>query len=270
MQGKRRQLPVGDILVPSIRITAVYDDELTAQLKDSLNAAGQIVPIIVVENDGTFDLVDGLHRLEEAIARGDRSIDSIVVPGDSITTLTYNLLTNNMRGKVRASEMVTVIGELTNTHGLDSDEIAQRTGLTRNYIEKLWRIAEASPMLQDALDKSLIGVGVAYEVSRLPHIDQQEEVMSTVYTFHMTTKQAKEFVDSILIVPEPQQSQEPQPQPEPPPPPTCDVCRKPAAANLLVQVQLDPGCFHRVGILAAQQEPSPIHEVENVAELGDA
>lgn len=250
MQGKRKQLQCGEIAIPSVRITAVYDEELTEMLHDSLNAAGQIVPIIVVETDDGLALVDGKHRLEEAIARGDNTIDSIVIPGDSITTLTYNLLTNNLRGKVKASEMVKVIGELTETHGLDSDEIARRTGLTRNYIERLWKIAEAAPSVRAALDDGLIGVGVAFEVSRLPHVEQQDDVMSTVYMYHMGTKQAQEFVNDILRRMQAAPEQPVKQEPQPPAPPACEVCGDISPPNLLVQVQLGPECFGELRKLA--------------------
>lgn len=253
MQGKRKQLQCGDIAIPSVRITAVYDEELTEQLHESLNAAGQIVPIIVVETDSGLVLVDGKHRLEEAIARGDNTIDSIVIPGDSITTLTYNLLTNNLRGKVKASEMVNVIDELTKTHGLDSDEIARRTGLTRNYIERLWKIAEAAPSVRDALDKGLVGVGVAFEVARLPHVEQQDDVMSTVYMYHMTTTQAHDFVEDILRRMQAPQAEPVKKEPQPQAPPACEVCGAMPPANLLVQVQLGPECFGELTRLSRER-----------------
>ena len=65
-----RMIPVEKCVIPEVRITAAYDDELQKMLHDSLGVMGQVVPIIVVEHEGLYYVADGKHRLEEARARG--------------------------------------------------------------------------------------------------------------------------------------------------------------------------------------------------------
>jgi ParB/RepB/Spo0J family partition protein len=249
-----KQIPLVDIHVPEVRITAVYDEELQEQLSSSIEAAGQLLPILVIKTDEGYELVDGLHRMQEAQKQGKRTIEAKIVPGDSITALTFNLVTNRTRGKVKASEMVKVIEELTTNHGLDSTQIAERTGFARDYIERLWKIAESDPMVRQALDMELIGVGTAFEVSRLPDPAQQQAMMSQVATYHMTTRQTKAFVDDTLVaidaIRDAPVAAPVAPLP-PPPPPTCECCHE--ESQMLVAVTLGPRCFGKIAYLVASE-----------------
>ncbi len=249
-----KQIPVADIVVPEVRITAVYDEELKESLRASLTTTGQLVPIIVVETEEGYELVDGLHRLDDAKGRGAAKIEAKILKGDSVDAMLYNISTNRLRGKLKASEMVKVISHLTEERGLDSDQIAERIGATRDYIERLWKIAAAHASVREALDKELIGVGVAFELSRLPNHEQQEASMATVHTFHMTVGQAKDLVDEVIEL-----SNMPKPEPVVRPqvvaaPPTCEVCNDVAPPNLLVAVQLDPKCYGKLSLLVAEDK----------------
>mgnify|MGYP001597680377 CR=1 FL=1 len=216
---KLRQVQVDLIDVPLVRVTAQYDEEMLALLKDSLAAMGTINPIILVGNGDRYEVVDGLHRLQEARARGEKTIPSVVYEGGPKEALLKNLVLNKVRGKTKASEMVAVIKELWTTHGLSSDEIAMNTGLTRDYIERLQRISQASPSVQEALDREIIGVGHAYELARMPFHAQQEEFVAKMQVWRWTVKDLKAQVDLIVAMTEQRQAQGGLATPPAPPPP---------------------------------------------------
>ena len=69
------------------------------------------------------EVVDGLHRVEEARRRGETTISAVIREGTATEALLQNLVLNRVRGKVKASEMVAVIGALWKDHGMDSDQI---------------------------------------------------------------------------------------------------------------------------------------------------
>lgn len=260
-----KEIPVETCVVPEIRVTAVYDDELQKLLSDSLEATGQIVPIVAVFHNDRFYISDGKHRLEDAQRRGDKTIKAVVSEGQPEDVLLLNLVTNRTRGKVKASEMVQVISELTTTYGLDSDAIRERTGFGREYIEKLWRIADTAPEVQEALDRELIGVGIAYELSRLPNHDQQAALASRAETYHSTVKEVKGFVDQVLQQVE-LMGQGPKDPPPPPPPRiwTCDVCAQAQEPRDLVTKQICPGCWSVAWTAARRQ----VHPTEPATEGG--
>lgn len=252
MAATHRRLKIKDLVIPEVRMTSVFADDLRATLDGSIKDIGQLMEIIVVETPEGLMVADGKNRIIALKEAGETEVDCAVFQGNRLDVAMFNIVTAKTKGGVKASEMVTLVDMLVNDEGMDSDEICRRTGFTRNYIEQIWKISEGSPLLRDNLDRELIGVGVAFELSRLPNHAQQDEVLSTVHTFSMTTKQAKELVDTTIgymteaaAAPAPATA-----KPEPPPPPKCEICDQPNA--LLVSVMLDPKCFGQIAHLQNQ------------------
>jgi len=240
---RTRSIPIEAIHVPDIRVTAVYDEELLAQLRGSLEVVGQLQPIVVVQTGETYELVDGLHRLQEAQHRGETRIPAVVYEGEAADVLLLNLVTNNLRGKIAPSQMVEVIGALVHIHGMDSEAIAKRTGYTRDYVERLWAISEASPGVKAALDEGKIGIGIAYELSRIKVPSVADALCAEMVAFRTTTKDAKVLIDEVLRL-----AKEPLPAPPPllataPPPPRCGICEQVEEPKHLAVVMMCRSCY---------------------------
>ena len=244
------------IKVPEVRVTAQFDEELYQRFKDSIKAIGAIAPIICYEVEGELVLCDGLHRLQEAIAAGDSAIDVVVIPGDMIDVLTKNIFLDHLRGKTPVSQMVKVIRTLNQEYNLDSEQIKEKTGLSRDYIEKLIKISEASPVILGALDQGVIGVGHAFELSRLPYPIQQEEVIAKQQVWRFTVKELHEQVDAVLKAMDLLKNAPPAPpsgQPLPPIQYKCEGCGEVIEPRYLRPVMVCPSCFGKVWQLGKAQ-----------------
>lgn len=253
---------IAHIRVPETRVTAAYDEDTLKLLRDTVDKLGILQPIILVGQDQDFELVDGLHRLEEARRRGDSTVDAVVYEGEAQDTLLLNLVLNRVRGKTKASEMVGVIGALYKDYNIGIEDIEEKTGLSRAYIEKLIRISEASPSVRQALDEELIGVTAAYEVARLPHQIQQDELMAKQAIYRWSAKDLKEMVDDTLRVMG-ELAEAPPPGQRVVVPPTyhCEGCKKEIPPRYLRPVTLCPQCFGHVWRLSLAVLP----ESEEVA-----
>jgi len=240
---KLKKINLDLIKVPETRVTAVYDEEQAKLLRDTVEKLGILTPVILTKAGEQYLLVDGLHRLQEARAAGDATIDAVVYEGEVQDSLLMNLVLNRVRGKVKASEMVTVIEALTKEYGMDSDQIREKTGLPREYIEKLWRIAEAAPSVREALDMEVITVGHAYEISRLPEQIQQDEVIAKLQVWHMPVKDVKQLIDMTLAA----MANTPKTPVHADPAPVikyhCHVCSGEMEAKEAKPVLLCPQCF---------------------------
>ena len=184
--------------VPELRVRARFDEEVWQQFQNSIKEAGIISPVIVCKVGEDLVLVDGAHRLEEAITQGLPMVDAVVFEGDMVDVLTKNLFLDHTRGKTPVSEMIAVIGALSTEYNLDSDQIREKTGLTRDYIEKLIKISKASPSVQQALDEGIIGVGIAFELCRLPYPIMQDELIAKQQVYRFKIADLKELVDMAL------------------------------------------------------------------------
>lgn len=254
---KLRRVDPKSIRVPEVRVSARFDPELYQQFQESIRAIGQITPPICYEVEGELVLCDGLHRLEEAIAGAETSVAVAVIPGDMVDVLTKNLMLDHLRGKHAVADMVKVIGALETDFGLDSDKIKERTGLGRDYIERLIKISQASPTVLQALDDGIIGVGHAFEVARLPHAIQQDEVVAKLAVFKFTVAQLHEQVDMVLgemdkmkHAPPPAGDREERP----PPRYICEGCKGEVDPRYLRPVILCPECFGGVWRLSKTAE----------------
>jgi ParB-like chromosome segregation protein Spo0J len=197
---KHRKVNVDQVQVPEVRVTARFDPETWEQFQASMTEIGAIAPIICCEVDGQVVLVDGLHRLLEARRLKQSSIDAVIVTGDMVDVLTRNIFLDHLRGKTPVSEMVKVIEALGKEYGLDSEQISQRTGMHRDYVEKLQRVAELTPYCRAALDEDRIKVGHAVELARIKDPVRQETVLGQLLLYHWPVKELREFVDNVLAM----------------------------------------------------------------------
>lgn len=240
---KTKKVPIAEITIPTTRVTAVYDDELRELLKGTMAKMGMITPVVVVQTTEGFRLVDGLHRLQEAQAAKLETIDAVVYEGEEKDTLLTNLVLNRTRGKTRASEMVKVIAALATEYEMDSEAIAERTGLKRDYIEQLMLISQASPSVLELLDQEIIGVGAAFQIQRLPAKEQQDELCARTQIWRYSVAELKALVDDTLEM----MKHIPQGAP-PPPPPTvikyhCEGCGREMQPRDIKAIGLCPDCF---------------------------
>lgn len=257
-----QDIDIAKIVVPEVRITASYDEELAGNLRDSLAHVGQIEPITVVTEGESYVLVDGLHRTQEAKARGDTTIPAVVREGTAREALLLNLAMSHNKGKTPPGEILAVIKELLEKESMDSDEISRAVGMSRDQVERFWRIAESSPLLQMALQEGTVSLGAAYQISRLPRFEQQEEVLAVQVLYKRPIAALKVLVDETLKVMEnPPEVLAPVEVP-PPPPPTCGGCQRETESRHLAAVPLCPTCYGQVYRLAqaraaAPAEPAP-------------
>lgn len=240
---KLKKIKLSSIKVPPVRVTAVYDDELKQLLHDSLAAMGQQTPIVVVAAGEEFLLVDGLHRLDEARVRGDEVIDAVLFEGEPRDALLKNLVLNRVRGKTKASEMVMVIHELYDEYKMTIEELEERTGLSRSLVEKYLQVSTAAESVQEALDAEVIGIGAAYEISRLPSQLAQNEIMAKYQIWRFPLKDLKIQIDQVLsMIPE-SREQLAAAAPSAPRKYKCQVCSLEATLAELRPVMLCPSCY---------------------------
>ena len=241
MQTQR--IPIAQIQVPAVRVTQDYSEETQEILKGTTARLGILTPIILTKSGETYQLVDGLHRLEQARSHNETEVDAVIYEGETADNLVLNLVLNTVKGKTRASEMVGVIEELTKNHGMDSEQIAAKTGLSRDYIEKLWKISQAAASVREALDRELIGVGQAWEICRLPSQEQQDYVVSMQGIWKLPVKDLRAMIDQTLKM-----MSDPRPAAAPPAViiptlPRCDGCHKETEGKYLRPIVICPNCY---------------------------
>lgn len=233
---KHRQVKPDDIKIPETRVTARFDEETWEQFKSSIKEVGAIAPVICCEVEGQLVLVDGLHRLVEAKKAGLPSVGIVIIPGDMVDVLTKNIFLDHLRGKTPISEMVQVIEVLSKEYGLDSEKIAEKTGMTRDYVEKLQGISELTPFCREALDEGKIGVGHAEALTRIKDPVRQETILSQLELYHWSVKDLDKYITSVLAIVEAAEAAPHGPEERAPVKVKCFYCRQECDPSELASV----------------------------------
>jgi len=210
---KLRHLKPDEIKVPEVRVTSIWNEEEYKDFASTIAKEGIHQPIKCILEDGTYWLVDGLHRLDEARLHSIEKVPVVYKEGLLVDALVENLVSNRIRGKTPASDEVRLIKHLREKFHLEPYQIAERTGLPRERIEQRLQIGSAAPEVLSCLEFEQISIGTAYQLSRLPNQGGQIALLARLLqaTPPATVREVTEIVDTALEI----QGRMNTPQPEP-------------------------------------------------------
>lgn len=139
------------------------------EIVDNIAALGLKKPITVTRRecpDGArYDLVCGQGRLEAYQALGQTEIPAFVIQADVESGMVMSLVENLARRQHRAIDLLHDIQGL-NQRGYEPPEIAQKTGLTLEYVRGVLRLlAEKEDRLLRAVESGQLPVSVAVEIA---------------------------------------------------------------------------------------------------------
>lgn len=247
MNGRIRTVDPRVLVIPEIRVNAVIPDDVREDFARSIRELGIEEPPLVYDTGEQLVVIDGRHRVEQAIASGKDRIQVFVRVGTLQDAVLANLKTNQLRGRPDPVDLVNVIKFLVDEELLTSDDIARRTGMSRDYIERLQWVGSTSAQVLAAFKEGRIGVGAAYVLARIEDEAVRLRLLDQCLAFGWSVKQLEEYRDEAAKI-----AQEPEVLPAPvaqqlPQLLTCEVCRQDHAPD---QVVHKPICRECVGALA--------------------
>ena len=240
------EIDVDDVVVPDIRVTAVMPPELEEQFRGSIRAQGVLNPIKCIWDGQNIILVDGLHRLMEARASGQKTVPAVVVPGTIRDVMLQNITTGKLQGRGKVTDMIKVIRYLVDEEKMDLADIAAKTGYKLRYLEDLLAISRAHPDLLRALDEEQISLGAARELARIPDPEVMLRLLYQVIMYRMRVQDVKELVDKTLEVMQKnkqRQQEQKQPRPRGEVKLECFVCGEQYPAAMMKAPILCPACM---------------------------
>lgn len=157
------QVTVGTIPMSKLAIRRKNYRKMNAQQKETLQASvdkfGFQDLITVVKNeDGTYGIVDGHHRVEELQSRGADRIPVVLLPeGLSKTDADLGMLSFNVSAEVVDAEFATMIQDLMEA-GADADEIRKHATISSAFMDALQTsLSEPADMPDDSLQEGVGG-----------------------------------------------------------------------------------------------------------------
>lgn len=160
------------ILNPRVRNQKVFKSIAT-----NINMVGLKRPITVKKGSTAegkeYDLVCGQGRMEALIACGQKKIPAIVIDASEEEALMMSLVENLARRHHRSLDLLQAL-EVMQKQGYDAKAIAEKTGMTVEYIHAVLILLEkGEERLLTAVESGQIPISVAAKIADTPFEDVQ-------------------------------------------------------------------------------------------------
>ena len=257
--------------IPAVRIDADFEEGTLQMLGDDISKNGIEQRLLIAECDGEYWVIDGRHRLEEALRIRLPTVPCTVRKMDLKGLQMRNLASNVLKGKTKVSEEIRVIGDLYNTHHATIDEITEKTGMKRDRIETMVLISSAHPEILLEIDAGRINVCHAKELIRLPEHTQQYTMLQIVLQYRTKCPVVKEMVDEALKTIKEMEGKKDRPiviSAPPVPTAACSCCSLEYPIPQMTSPLLCRGCF--ATLIQAYQEGMRMLEEEEHRKLSSS
>lgn len=177
-KGKRtskiQMIPVDkvNVLNPRVRNKKVF-----GEIADNIEQVGLKRPITVTPcksgaQGKDYDLVCGQGRLEAFIAHGQEEIPAVIIDASEEDALVMSLVENLARRQHNAVDLLKGI-EVLQKNGYSPKEIAEKTGLTHEYVSEIQKLIErGEERLISAVESGQMPLNLAVKIALSPGNEQ--------------------------------------------------------------------------------------------------
>lgn len=153
-------------------------------LRDSIAAQGVLVPLIVVPNEGHFEVVCGYRRLTAARELKLATVPCIVRPMHRLEQLEIGLVDNVNRGKMDPVDVGLALAAMRD-EGFNQAEIARKIGRSPFWVSRHIRIAALPAGVRREIKNKRLTVadalGPTEEIPRAASVFQADEQLQAAW-----------------------------------------------------------------------------------------
>ncbi len=173
----------------------VRDDDSMKETVESVKENGVLVPIIVREKDGGYEIISGHRRKRACELAGMETIPAIVRNLDDDTAIIHMVDSNVQRETVLPSEKAKAYKmkldaikrqgartDLTSAQvapKLSTEKIGDEAGISKDTVKRYIRLTELEPELMQMVDEKKIAMTPAVELSYLKP-EEQRMLLETI------------------------------------------------------------------------------------------
>jgi ParB family chromosome partitioning protein len=194
-----QSIPVDKITLNPYQTRTQFDFEKIQALAESIKTTGLLNPIIVSKRGENYILLAGERRLRAVKLLGQTEILAIVKPDEQLTEADKVLISateNLQREDLTPIELACTYKSLLTVLQIDEKELAERLGVTAQYIKNYLRLLTLSREVQKALLERKIGEGHARHLVGLPE-EQQEMALKIILERDLSVREIIELVKKI-------------------------------------------------------------------------
>lgn len=161
-----------NVLNPRIRNQKVFKDIAVNISQVGLKRPVTVTPTKSKVEGKDYDLICGQGRIEAYLACGQKSIPALVVDASEEEALIMSLVENLARRQHRATDLLQGV-EVLQKQGYDSKEIAEKTGLSVEYVQGVRNLLErGEERLLEAVEAGQMPIALAIRIAEGPEDEQ--------------------------------------------------------------------------------------------------
>lgn len=210
--GQLQSIPLDQIEPNTEQPRLHFDLDRLEELAISIRENGLLQPITVqATGPKQYRIIAGERRWRAAGIAGLQEVTAIVRNIDEHRNLELALIENIQREDLNPIEIAMAFQALADQHGLQHDEIADRTGKDRSTVTNFLRLLRLPSYVQAAVRDGLITAGHARALLNLPDKGQQEDLCNRVIDEHLSVRAVERLVKELNSPPPPEKAK-PQPK----------------------------------------------------------
>ena len=183
-------------------------------MERSMQSYGQLTPVIVGQENGRYEMVDGFKRLRAGRRLGYERLQARVMPGGRRAMKAAIIYLNTKARTIADIESAMVIRSLYREDHLSQVEIALLLNRHKSFVcRRLKLVEKLNDEVLEHLKLGLINITIGRELSRLPS-GNQAKALCTILKYRLTGSETAKLVglvlqnprwnhDAILRLPEP-------------------------------------------------------------------
>jgi ParB/RepB/Spo0J family partition protein len=193
-----KELDVNEVIVPEDRVTSYFDPEIHQEFLESIRAEGVKVPILVMEVEGKYYLIDGLHRLQACRELGIPKIKAVIKKGSMDDLLIENIISARLRGRENPAQTAKVVKILKDKHHYSWADIGRRLGMSPATAKIYYDITRLPDEVLHLVGSGQLSVNKARLLLDIPNPRDQVKAAQDIVRYGYSEGQARELVRYYL------------------------------------------------------------------------
>jgi ParB family transcriptional regulator, chromosome partitioning protein len=189
------EVPVGAITPNPRQPRQVFDDDLLAELADSIRIVGLLQPVVVRRvSPGSYEIVMGERRWRACQLAGLDFVPAIVRETSDTDLLRDALIENLHREQLNPLEEAAAYQQLLDDFSATHDELAKRIGRSRPHISNTIRLLNLPATVQKRVAAGVLSAGHARALLSVDEIGAQERLAHRIVAEGLSVRAVEEIV----------------------------------------------------------------------------
>jgi ParB family chromosome partitioning protein len=193
-----QSIPLDQIQPGSDQPRDIFDTARLMELAQSITANGLLQPITVERHaDGKYRIIAGERRWRACQLAGLKEIPALVRTVEQGRGLELALIENIQREDLNPLEIAQAFHRLTTEHGMNHEQIAERTGKERSTVTNFLRLLKLGETARNELKSGTISVGHARALLNITDESQQNHTCREIIARKFSVRETEAFVKRL-------------------------------------------------------------------------